>query len=100
MAEEPIPVEAAGASVTPCVHGDHADEADHWPEDVPDEAAFTLRSLCRPTFIPPQEAASNDMMPVGVIYPGYRGLPGMVQNYRYDRFPPVANGRGTMHPVP
>jgi hypothetical protein len=53
MAEEPIPVEAAGASVTPCVHGDHADEADHWPEDVPDEAAFTLRSLCRPTFIPP-----------------------------------------------
>jgi hypothetical protein len=37
---------------------------------------------------------------VGVLYPRYRGLPVMTQKYGYDRFPPVADGWRTMHPIP
>jgi hypothetical protein len=35
---------------------------------------------------------------VRVIYPRYRGPLVMDQNSRYDRFPPVENGWGTIHP--
>ncbi len=37
---------------------------------------------------------------VGVMYLGYRGLPVTAQNSGYDWFPPMANGWGTIHPVP
>jgi hypothetical protein len=37
---------------------------------------------------------------IRVKYPGYHGSSIMAQNSRYDRFPPVANSWGTIHPVP
>jgi hypothetical protein len=37
---------------------------------------------------------------VGVKYPGYRKSPVTAQNSTYDRFPPAANGWGTIHLVP
>jgi hypothetical protein len=37
---------------------------------------------------------------VGVKYPEYRGPPITTQNLGYDRFPPTANGWGTIHHVP
>jgi hypothetical protein len=37
---------------------------------------------------------------VRVMYTGYPGLSVMAQNSAYDWFPLVANGRGTIHPVP
>jgi hypothetical protein len=36
---------------------------------------------------------------VGVMYPGFHGPPVMAQNSRYDRFPPVTNGWGTIHVI-
>jgi hypothetical protein len=39
------------------------------------------------------------MVFVGVIYPGYRGLPVTTQNSGYDQFVPAANGWGTIHPI-
>jgi hypothetical protein len=41
-----------------------------------------------------------DSLIIGVIYLGYPGLSVMGQNSGYDRFPPVANSWGTIHPVP
>jgi hypothetical protein len=37
---------------------------------------------------------------VRVKYPGYRRPPVTIQNFRYDRFPPVANDWRTIHAVP
>jgi hypothetical protein len=42
----------------------------------------------------------NEVVIVGVIYPGYRRPPIMTQNSGYNRFPPTANSWGTIHPVP
>jgi hypothetical protein len=40
------------------------------------------------------------MSGVGVKYLGYYGPLIMTQNSGYDRFPPVANGWETIHPIP
>jgi hypothetical protein len=37
---------------------------------------------------------------IKVLYPRYCGSPVMAQKSRYDWFPPVAQGRGTKHPIP
>jgi hypothetical protein len=37
---------------------------------------------------------------VGILYPGYHGPPVMAHKSGYDRFCPMANGWGTLHPVP
>jgi hypothetical protein len=34
------------------------------------------------------------------LYPGYNWLPVTAQSFGHDRFPPAANGWGTIHPVP
>jgi hypothetical protein len=39
-------------------------------------------------------------MLVGVLYPGYRGLPITAHKSGHNRFPPAANGWGTKHPIP
>jgi hypothetical protein len=36
---------------------------------------------------------------VGILYPRYRGPPVMAHSSIYDRFPPVANGWRTIHPI-
>jgi hypothetical protein len=36
---------------------------------------------------------------VGVFYPKYHRPPLMVHSSEYDRFPPVANGWGTIHSI-
>jgi hypothetical protein len=33
------------------------------------------------------------------LVPGYDGSPVKAKNSKYDRFPPVANSWGTIHPV-
>jgi hypothetical protein len=38
--------------------------------------------------------------PIGAFYPRYREPSVMTQNSRYNRFPLVVNGWGTIHPVP
>jgi hypothetical protein len=37
---------------------------------------------------------------VGVLYPGFHGLPVTTEKSIYDQFPPVANRWETMHPIP
>jgi hypothetical protein len=39
------------------------------------------------------------LLHVGVLYPDYHESLVMAHKSRYDRFQPVANGWGTMHPI-
>jgi hypothetical protein len=52
----------------------------------------------------PQSPATRSMedseATVGVKYPRYHGLSVTAQYSTYDRFPLVANGSGTIHPIP
>jgi hypothetical protein len=52
-AEAPVLMEAASTNMTPCIDGDHANEVEPRPEDVPDGATLILGSPRGPGFSPP-----------------------------------------------
>jgi hypothetical protein len=78
----PVPVEAAGANVTPCVDDGRVNEVEPRPEDAPDGAALIPESSWGPCFSPPHDTTSDgvgsapgsfDIVNLGV---GELGLPG------------------------
>jgi hypothetical protein len=82
MAEAPIPVEALGANVTPCVNSGHVNDVEPQPKDTTDGAALIPGSLRGPDFSPPRETASDDMgsapgsIDIMDLGAGELGLPG------------------------
>jgi hypothetical protein len=60
-AEVPVPVEAAGANVTPHINSGCVNEVEPQLEDTPDGAALIPGSPRGPSFSPPCETASDDM---------------------------------------
>jgi hypothetical protein len=73
-AEAPVPVEAAGANMTPHIDGGRANEVEPRLEGAPDGAALIPGSLRGPGFSPPGGCASD--LGVGELgLPGYHRVP-------------------------
>jgi hypothetical protein len=60
----PVPLEAAGANMTPHVDRGRVNEVEPRPEDAPDGAALIIGSPRGPSFSQPRGTSSDDTMSI------------------------------------